>query len=112
MLLRGALVGGVRSAEGDHIGSRESEGLAIEPGPATQVPMSESLPAGRTGLFVRRRIQRLRNPDIAGGLGTGTAGPDHGLAPVTTYLSQWRAKIRAGERGVMGAPRSRHTTQG
>ena len=81
MLLRGAMVGGVRSAEGDHIGSRESEGLAIEPGPATQVPMSESLPAGRTGQFVRRRIQRLRKSDIAGGPPGVAAGPTMGWHP-------------------------------
>jgi hypothetical protein len=33
--------------------------------------------------------------------------PHHHLAPVTPYLSQCAPRIRGGERGVMGAPRSR-----
>ena len=65
MLLRGAMVGGVRSAEGDHIGSRESEGLAIEAGPSDPGADVGVPVCGRTGQFVRRRIQRLRKTDIA-----------------------------------------------
>jgi len=49
MLLRGAMVGGARPAEGDPIGGRESEVWRDKPGPGDPGADVESLSAGRTG---------------------------------------------------------------
>src|SRR5688500_2426634 len=100
MLLRDALVGGTpRRQPHRRTGMR---GLAREAGPAlTQVPIWKSLPAGRTGSSAAQDTT---------GRKIGHRRRQSGLAVVTSDLSQWPARIRDGERGVMGAPRSRQFT--
>ena len=133
----GRVVGVVRLRRAAASAVGKARGLAQEAGPQRPRCRCGVPVAGRTGSLVRRRIQRVFESDIArparpsratasrperpriGTAAAARAGPmttprmdRPGLASVTTYLSQWRASIRVGERGVMGAPRSRHTQSG
>jgi hypothetical protein len=68
--------------------------LRAPPAPAATAPRRPPPPAARSHRHRRHRLARARQPH-------------HHLAPVTPYLSQCAPRIRGGERGVMGAPRSR-----
>ena len=99
MLLRGAF-GQRRCATA--AGSADGNARSGEKGRARADPGAdvESLFAGRTGSSAAQDTTGRKN---------GHRRRRAGLVGVTRYLSQWPARIRNGERGVMGAPRSRQT---
>ena len=96
----GAMVGWVRCGGRPHRQSGNARSGERSRAPATQVPMWSPCLRGAPVLSAAQ--------DTTGSKIGHTQRRRSRLAAVTTYLSQWRATIRDGERGVMGAPRSRH----
>ena len=88
------------AAEGGRIGGRESEVWRNEPGPRDPGAELESLSVG------------AHRSSCGAGYNGSRKRTCQRVACVTTYLSQWPARIRGGERGVMGAPRSRQHRDG